>query len=594
MKRIKHMPLWQATILAFLFLILMAAAGIAYHIQRLNKTFLADAHDHARFAAAIISLNTGHAVRAEHLVADILTSFLDNTAAFISYLQAVEPFNREELTAFADQWGLAGVSVTPAAGGPAVSGPPGWPAQLRQGAAAIAPGLTFLPEYHLALYRPPRAAGAPDILLAIDSRRIDDLREEIGLPRTLEKIGELQGVEYARLERAPDPVGKTAQPDTTPEAATPHNAMPGVATPGTPIPRTAIPGTAMPGAGTPTAAAPGTAMPPVAGGSRADPGVQPAAPLPRNDTAVVEVAVDTAGGRLVLGMDAGPLIRNRRRMWQYVAFFSGILSAVGAGLAWALYRYQRAAIVRQRHYEQRLARRREEAALGRAAAAIAHEIRNPLNAIGMGLQHLSFREKRGGGGELPLLDGLRDEIRRANRIVTGMLDFARPLKPRFEPIALAAIVNRQVDVRRHDLAAKRITLETRAETGPETDMKNGPVVHGDANLLNQVAANLLQNAIEAQPDGGFIAIITAGPDADGMVRLSVTNGGSLPPTDKMAAIFEPYVTTKTRGTGLGLPVCRRIIAAHGGTITARVDAAGRFVVDALLPATASKRRAERA
>jgi signal transduction histidine kinase len=117
---------------------------------------------------------------------------------------------------------------------------------------------------------------------------------------------------------------------------------------------------------------------------------------------------------------------------------------------------------------------------------------------------------------------------------------------------------------------------------PET----APVIFGDKNLLDQVIANLLQNAIEAQPDGGFIDIVIAGPDADGMVRLCIANAGSLPPADKLAAIFAPYVTTKTRGTGLGLPVCRRIITAHGGTISARIDTGGKFVIEINLPTTA--------
>jgi signal transduction histidine kinase len=608
-KHIKHMPLWQATILAFLFLILMAAAGTAYHIQRLNKTFLADARDHARFAAAIIRLNTSHAVKAERLVADILTSFLDNTAAFITYLQAVEPFNREELTAFADQWGLAGISLTPATGGPTVSGPPDWPAQLRQSTATIAPGLTFLPAQHLAVYRPPRAAGAADILLAIDSRRIDDLRNEIGLTRTLEKIGELQGVEYARLETAPASTGKTGFPATTTSTATADVVLsPDAAAPECTATAAAI-ASRFPD-GQPAA----VSTPPSAGGQPSAIPSRPIMVLTRDNGPVVEVAVDTAGGRLVLGMDAAPLMRNRQRMWQYVLLFDGILSLVGAGLAWALYRYQRAAIARLRQYEQRLARQREEAALGRAAAAIAHEIRNPLNAIGMGLQHLSFRERRAGGTELPLLDGLREEIQRANRIVTGMLDFARPLEPRFAPLSLAAIVNRQVETRRPEMAARRIDLEIRLATDPEvkskvepkvepkvkieTGMATGktsprginpetaPQIFGDKNLLDQVIANLLQNAIEAQPDGGFIDIVIAGPDAGGMVRLCIANGGSLPPADKLAAIFAPYVTTKTRGTGLGLPVCRRIITAHGGTISARIDTGGKFVIEINLPTTA--------
>lgn len=209
---------------------------------------------------------------------------------------------------------------------------------------------------------------------------------------------------------------------------------------------------------------------------------------------------------------------------------------------------------RTRQYERQLSREREDAILGRAAAAIAHEVRNPLNAIAMGLQRLQIEAEDLGSEHRQLLSLMLDSVQRANGIIGDLLRYSRPQQPHKELFCLGGAVEDMLVLYKPICTDLGIVVR-------ENILFRDPVL-GDVNLLKQVIENLLRNAIEAQPSGGFLEMELKGEEK--AVVLTVRNGGFLLPQDESLRIFEPYFTTKAQGTGLGMSIALRIVKAHGG------------------------------
>lgn len=198
------------------------------------------------------------------------------------------------------------------------------------------------------------------------------------------------------------------------------------------------------------------------------------------------------------------------------------------------------------------------ASVGQMAAGIAHEVRNPLMAIKLLVQAAGERD-----GSLPSRDLriLEDEIQRLEAIVSGFLDFARPPRPDPQPVNVRGLVEQVVENFRARAEVQGVTLTLVADSE----------VHGvaDPNQLRQVVYNLLFNALEVQPNGGHIRVLLApGKDGNSGVVLRVEDGGPGLPPELGDRVFEPFVSTKETGVGLGLSVCRRIAESHGGTLTA--------------------------
>ena len=214
---------------------------------------------------------------------------------------------------------------------------------------------------------------------------------------------------------------------------------------------------------------------------------------------------------------------------------------------------------RTRKYERQLSREREDAALGRVAAAIAHEVRNPLNALGMGLQRLQIEAHELSSDHQQLLSLMLDSVDRTNRTIGGLLKYARPRKPNQRSIRLDLIIEEQLLL--YESRCKEIGIEV----AKNIDFREP--VFADADLLSQVVQNLLLNAIEAQAGGGFIRIELKRRGSE--VSLSIHNGGFFLSDDQAEHIFEPYFTTKVQGTGLGLSIAQRIIETHGGRLELR-------------------------
>jgi len=106
------------------------------------------------------------------------------------------------------------------------------------------------------------------------------------------------------------------------------------------------------------------------------------------------------------------------------------------------------------------------------------------------------------------------------------------------------------------------------------------IVYVDPRLMRQVVLNLLKNAVEAQPEGGFVEIEMEHGEAG--VEIRIFNGGELPSKEELQRLLEPYFTTKSKGTGIGLPFSKRIVNAHGGDLSISIEE-GKFRVTIVLP-----------
>jgi len=196
------------------------------------------------------------------------------------------------------------------------------------------------------------------------------------------------------------------------------------------------------------------------------------------------------------------------------------------------------------------------------AAGVAHEIGNPLNALNIHLQLLT-RELRGLEDEeqrdslTELVDIARNEVGRLDAIIRQFLQAIRPSKPHLEPYDVGALLHDTLNVLRTDIENRRIEVSV-------AGADRVPAVLLDPGQIKQVFFNLVKNAMEAMPDGGRLAIAVSAGDA--YLRVDFTDSGVGIPAEELGRIFEPYHTTKQKGTGLGLMVVQRIVHDHGGQI----------------------------
>ncbi|HZV07382.1 MAG TPA: ATP-binding protein [Gemmataceae bacterium] len=218
------------------------------------------------------------------------------------------------------------------------------------------------------------------------------------------------------------------------------------------------------------------------------------------------------------------------------------------------------AVIERLQQSEREARRAEHlAAVGQMAAGIAHELRNPLMPIKILVQSAADRRPSPGldGRDLEVLE---QEISRLERSIQMFLDFARP--PRIEKRTFEAqdVLTQIVQLLEARADRQGVRIECRL---PDEPMR----VHADVGQFRQVVLNLLLNALDAVPRGGTIRL-ELGKENGKWLTLSVADTGVGLPPGLGAQIFEPFVSTKETGLGLGLSICKRIVEAHEGEIEA--------------------------
>ncbi|MGQ0721200.1 MAG: ATP-binding protein [Candidatus Eiseniibacteriota bacterium] len=219
-----------------------------------------------------------------------------------------------------------------------------------------------------------------------------------------------------------------------------------------------------------------------------------------------------------------------------------------------------------------LSRSEALAAMGMMAAGIAHEVRNPLSIISGTAARL--RKKYGAGAEDPLFAFIPEEVERLDRILEGYLRFARDEPPVPEPCDLREIVERTSRLVEEEFGAKGVIVrKALGEAAVRAEV--------DPRRLQQVLLNLLLNAAQAMPSGGELELGLAGEGSRAVVRVSDRGRGLT--AKELARAFEPFYTTKEKGSGLGLVLAKRIVEAHGGTITIANREGGGATVTVSLP-----------
>jgi len=282
-------------------------------------------------------------------------------------------------------------------------------------------------------------------------------------------------------------------------------------------------------------------------------------------------------------------------------FFRGLWSTIGAGEIWRgevrnrakddslywvdttivpfldesgkPYRYLaiRSDITDRKQAEVELRRQESLAQLGGMAAQVAHEVKNPLAGISGALQIIRKRVPMEEGDEAVIREILA-RIDALNEWIQELLVFARPRSPRFEPVRVQALLEETVTLMREDPIFHKVRTELEGD-----DM----TLSGDAELLKGVFHNLLLNAAQAMNGEGAVRVRL--DSIHGMCRIVFGDDGPGIPFKTRKRVFEPFFTTRTQGSGLGLAVAKQVVEAHGGEIDAVCPESGGTRVTILLP-----------
>ncbi|OPY87563.1 MAG: Sporulation kinase E [Smithella sp. PtaU1.Bin162] len=263
-----------------------------------------------------------------------------------------------------------------------------------------------------------------------------------------------------------------------------------------------------------------------------------------------------------MGLDRGSMDKiiaeNRRNIFVFMIFiaFVAILSM------WLLYHDQNRHLAGIIEMERRLEKAERLSSLGQLAAGVAHEIRNPLNAISMATQRLKMDflpaqpEKM---EEFKNLSGIiRDEIKRLNGIIEEFLSFSKSRRLQLSDFSIIDVLQKIVSLIREEASARGVTIETKWRLSPA-------IIPMDVNKLQQSFLNLIKNALESIPAEGKITI-TVDKEGKNYIVVSISDTGCGMTAEEIEKIFSPEYTTKEKGVGLGIPLASEIIRGHGGEI----------------------------
>ena len=216
---------------------------------------------------------------------------------------------------------------------------------------------------------------------------------------------------------------------------------------------------------------------------------------------------------------------------------------------------ERRALERLRLKEQ-LNRAEHLSSLGEMVAAVSHEIRNPLGII-LSSTELMQKKLDADDPANTLTGIIMEEAGRLNTIITDFLNFARPRTPNLSPCRIDHILDKNITFLEPQIQSRGYTIERQfAEALPE--------INADADMLYQAFLNILINAMQAMSDGGRINVMVDSPD--NMVKVSITDTGPGISEDIKDKIWDPFFTTKDKGTGLGLGIVKNIVKTHSGRI----------------------------
>jgi signal transduction histidine kinase len=206
----------------------------------------------------------------------------------------------------------------------------------------------------------------------------------------------------------------------------------------------------------------------------------------------------------------------------------------------------------------RLIRSERLAALGEMSATIAHEIRNPLVSIGGFARRMERRLEKDDPNRR-YTGIILKELERLENFLDEILVFSKEMKPRLSPVEINQVISEVADFFQDELEGRKIDLEFELD-------RDLPVIEADGEQIYEVLMNLLTNSMEALKEGGKVTIKTGLPEGGEDILISFSDSGGGVPEEVMKNIFNPFFTTKSKGTGLGLPLIRKIVRGHGGSI----------------------------
>ena len=245
-----------------------------------------------------------------------------------------------------------------------------------------------------------------------------------------------------------------------------------------------------------------------------------------------EVSFVTAGGkRIWLGLNSSPLKDSARNIIGQILVFTDLTEL--------------------KAFQSQMELRERLANLGEMSAGIAHELRNPMAVIS---GYTKILMKKVDEGARPAVEAISREVGVMDRIISDFLSFARPTELVLSDVDLGELIRGCVQAVDDPSTGLRVVVDEQGEL---------PLIRADEVLLRQSVTNLVQNAIEAMPEGGEVRI---GLRLDEAVHLFVSDAGHGMAEGIRDRIFLPFYTTKERGTGLGLSIVHKVVVSHGGTI----------------------------
>lgn len=209
-----------------------------------------------------------------------------------------------------------------------------------------------------------------------------------------------------------------------------------------------------------------------------------------------------------------------------------------------------------RHLEMEIQRREKLAAVGNLAAGIAHEVRNPLSSI-KGYASFLGSQFDPASDQRKAAEIMGQEVDRVNRVISELLEFARPSDLKRKPTMVGDLIRHSVKIVAHEAEFAGVSITC----GVQPDL---PAVMLDPDRMTQVMLNLLINAIQAMNKGGRLKV--EAQSTGGKLVVTVSDTGPGIPEEDLAHVFNPYFTRKKNGTGLGLAIVVKIVESHGGSV----------------------------
>lgn len=271
---------------------------------------------------------------------------------------------------------------------------------------------------------------------------------------------------------------------------------------------------------------------------------------------------DNQIGTARIAMDIDEVFRLKERNQQHIFLSAIVMMTAFVVTAFLFYRLQGRHAEKIQGMRRKLAQAERLSSLGRLAAGVAHEIRNPLNAVSMAIQRIGREfapiESVKKDEFMNIIGVVREEIRRLNRIIEEFVSPARERRPDLRPGRITDLLDRVIMLVRELAGSRGIQIESHWDD-PEA------VVMMDASMMHQAMLNLMKNAVESIEGNGTVSVSCSFSRRDHLVVMIKDTGSGIAEKDT-EHIFDFEYTTKEKGLGLGLPIAREIIQAHGGKI----------------------------